>query len=192
MHVFKANVGTGLFMLPTFYPDAGYILSPMLMIGIGLVVIDCTHLLLNTKIAINRRNVTSYSNICRFVYGAPMQWFLFVSLCLTQFGFCLMYSQLASYTMDQLVPFKHGTKVWAVCIFCICLPITCYSNNLSLLAIFSIIATVSIFYALLCCFIQSVITLCGHHGNKHPTCVSAGRKYPFGWFNNLANDMMVL
>uniref|UniRef100_A0A0A9XUP4 Proton-coupled amino acid transporter 4 n=1 Tax=Lygus hesperus TaxID=30085 RepID=A0A0A9XUP4_LYGHE len=73
MHIFKANVGTGLFMLPTFYPDAGYILSPILFVMIGCVVLDCTHMLLNCKITINRRNVSSYSQLCRFVYGPAMQ-----------------------------------------------------------------------------------------------------------------------
>lgn len=189
-HVFKANVGTGVFMLPTFYIDAGYVVSVLLALGIGTIVIDCTHFLLNTKLAINRRDITTYSQVCRFIFGTPMEWLLFVALALTQFGFCLMYSQLASGTMDQLVHFEGSNYLWVSLVCIICFPMTCFSDNLSLLAIASVTATISVIYALVCCLIESCIKLGGN--GISPTVSAAGRDIPIGWFNNLANNMMVL
>lgn len=189
-HIFKANVGTGVFMLPTFYPDAGYVVSVILAILIGAAVVDCTRLLIGVKVTINRRDVTTYSQICRYVCGTGLGWFLFGAMCLTQFGFCLMYSQLFGETMDELVTFKGSKYVWVTIVLVLGFPMTCFSDNLSLLAVASIIATISVFYSLICCFIESLITLA--QNGIHVGCNAAGDRIPIGWFNNLANNMMVL
>ncbi|GET86538.1 amino acid permease 24 [Leishmania tarentolae] len=189
-HIFKANVGTGVFLLPTFYPDSGYVVSLILAVLIGFAVIDCTRLLLGVKVTINRSDVTTYSQVCRYVCGAGLGWFLFVAMCLTQFGFCLMYSQLFADTMVELADFKGSKYVWVSVMFFLCFPMTCFSDNLSLLAIASIIATFSVFYSLICCFVMSLTEL--SREGVHPGCDVAGNRIPVGWFNNLANNMMVL
>lgn len=189
-HIFKANVGTGVFMIPTFYKDSGYVMSVILTLAIGCVVVDCTQHLLKTKLIINRRDVTTYSQICHYVCGKAMGWFLFIALCLTQFGFCLMYSQLFSAAMDELVHFEKSKYVWVSVMFILGFAMTCFSDNLSLLSIASIVATFGVFYALISCFVASCMTL--HTNGMHPTINPVGHNIPFGWFNNLANDMMVL
>ncbi|CAC9457955.1 putative amino acid transporter [Leishmania infantum JPCM5] len=189
-HVFKANVGTGVFLLPTFYPDAGYVVSVILGVLIGAAVVDCTRLLVDVKIKINRSDVTTYSQVCRYVCGAGLGWFLFVAMCLAQFGFCLMYTQLFGDTMVELANFKGSKYLWVSVVFFLCFPMTCFSDNLSLLAIASIIATVSVFYSLICCFVMSLVQL--SQDGVHPGCDVAGNRIPVGWFNNLANNMMVL
>ncbi|KAK7194630.1 amino acid permease 24 [Novymonas esmeraldas] len=189
-HVFKANVGTGVFMLPTFYPDAGYVVGVILGVFIGSVVVDCTRLLLHVKVTINRRDVTTYSQVCRYVCGAGLGWFLLVAMCLTQFGFCLMYSQLFGDTMVDLVNFTGSKYVWVTFLLVLGFPMTCFSDNLSLLAVASIIATVSVFYSLICCLVESCRTLA--QSGVHPSCDVAGNRIPVGWFNNLANNMMSL
>ncbi|KAI5686005.1 Transmembrane amino acid transporter protein [Leishmania braziliensis] len=189
-HIFKANVGTGVFLLPTFYPDAGYVVSVILAIFISAAVLDCTLLLLNVKVTINRGDVTTYSQVCRYVCGVGLGWFLFVAMCLAQFGFCLMYSQLFGETMNELTTFSGSKYVWVSLMLIINFPMTCFSDNLSLLAIASIIATVSVFYSLICCFVSSIIQL--SQAGVHPGCNVAGDRIPVGWFNNLANNMMVL
>ncbi|KPI87609.1 amino acid transporter putative (AAT20) [Leptomonas seymouri] len=189
-HIFKANVGTGVFLLPTFYPDAGYIVSVILAILMGTAVVDCTRLLLDVKVTINRRDVTTYSQVCRYVCGAGLGWFLFVALCLTQFGFCLMYSQLFGETMDELATFNGSKYLWVSLILMMGFPMTCFSDNLSLLAVASVIATICVFYSLICCLVENFKEL--SQKGIHPTINPAGDRIPVGWFNNLANNMMVL
>ncbi|KPA75998.1 putative mitochondrial amino acid transporter, putative (AAT20) [Leptomonas pyrrhocoris] len=189
-HIFKANVGTGVFMLPTFYPDAGYVVGVILGIFIGSVVIDCTQLLIHVKVTINRRDVTTYSQVCRYVCGKGLGWFLFVAMCLTQFGFCLMYSQLFAETMGELVTFNGSKYLWVSLILMMAFPMTCFSDNLSLLAMASVIATVGVFYALICCLVETCKVLA--QKGIHPSINPAGNRIPVGWFNNLANNMMVL
>jgi solute carrier family 36 (proton-coupled amino acid transporter) len=189
-HIFKANVGTGVFLLPTFYPDAGYVVSVILAILIGMAVIDCTRLLLDVKVTINRRDVTTYSQVCRYVCGAGLAWFLFVAMCLTQFGFCLMYSQLFGETMDELATFNGSKYLWVSLILVVGFPMTLFSDNLSLLAVASIVATIGVFYSLVCCLAETCKVLA--HKGVHSSINPAGNRIPVGWFNNLANNMMVL
>ncbi|CCW63581.1 unnamed protein product [Phytomonas sp. EM1] len=191
-HVFKANVGTGVFMLPNFYQDAGFAASIFLALMIGTIVIDCTQLLLQTKLKINRTDITTYSTIARYVFGPPMAWFLFCALCLTQFGFCLMYSQLFSVTMDELFAFKNSGYLWPTLMLIIGFPMTCFSHNLSMLSAASVLASIGVTYALVCCITRSGIVIHNNRSRVHPTCNAFGRNIPIGWFNNLANNMMVL
>ncbi|EPY37188.1 solute carrier family 36 (proton-coupled amino acid transporter) [Strigomonas culicis] len=121
-----------------------------------------------------------------------MAWFLFIALCLTQFGFCLMYSQLASATMDNMLEFNTKSHyLWVSLVLLICFPMTCYSDNLSLLGIGSLIATICVFYALISCLVQSLMTIHAN-GGMSKTCNAKGTNIPVGYFNTLANNMMVL
>ncbi|EPY27978.1 solute carrier family 36 (proton-coupled amino acid transporter) [Angomonas deanei] len=192
-HVFKANVGTGVFMLPTFYKDSGYIIAPILGVLIGFIVLDCTQLLLRTKKLINQKHITTYSKVVQYVFGAGMGWFLFAALVLTQFGFCLMFSQLLSASMDDMFRFADGKShyLWVSLVLIICFPMTIFSDNLSLLGIGSLIATVCVIYALISCFISSCMKI-HSNGGPHPTCNNHGENIPVGYFNTLANNMMVL
>ena len=44
-HIFKGNVGVGIFLLPMVYNDAGYLGSPIVGSAVGLLVVDATLML---------------------------------------------------------------------------------------------------------------------------------------------------
>ncbi|KEG08381.1 amino acid transporter [Trypanosoma grayi] len=190
-HIFKANVGTGVFLLPTFYKDAGYVMGAILGAAIGACVVDASRLLLHTKLRINRPRVDTYSRICGYVLGRPMQWALFLALILTQFGFCLMYVQLTAGTMNEMVSFTGSEFIWMLAVFVIVYPLTCFSDNLSLLALASILAAVAVTFALVATLARSGVVIHTNHGIS-PFTNLVGTNLPIGWFNNLANNMMVL
>ena len=101
-----------------------------------------------------------------------------------------MYSQLLGDTMVTLVPFNGSKYVWVSLLLVIGFPMTLFSDNLSLLAVASIVATISVFYSLICCLVETCRIL--NRNGVNPTCDVAGNRIPIGWFNNLANNMMSL
>lgn len=190
-HIFKANVGTAVFLLPVFYQDAGYILGPTIAVLIGVCVIDASQLLLGTKLTIDRPRVDTYGRICKFIFGPPLQWVLFVCLLLSQFGFCLLYMQLTVDTMNTMVQFKGDTYVWSFVMFFIEFGFTCFSSNFSTLAIISISASVAVTFTLVATFVGTCMEI-NKNGRVHPTVNAFGNNIPIGWFNNMASNLMGL
>ncbi|RNE97813.1 putative amino acid transporter [Trypanosoma conorhini] len=190
-NVFKGNVASAVFLLPTFYKDSGYILSPIIGLIIGSIVVDCSRLLVRAKTKVNRRSVSDYLRLCDFVLGKPFRYVLLVALLLTQFGFCLLYLQLFGGSMAKLVPrFSGDEYVWMTVMFALILPVSFFSENLAFLAIISIIATFCVFFALISTAVLAFIKL--HESGVSPSTIPWGRSIPLGWFNNMANNMMVL
>nr|CCC92304.1 putative amino acid transporter [Trypanosoma congolense IL3000] len=190
-HIFKANVGTGVFLLPIFYQGAGYILGPVIALLTGACVIDASQLLLRSKLVINQPRVDTYSRICRFVFGPPVQWTLFVCLLLSQFGFCLLYVQLTVDTMNMMVKFSGSTYVWSFVMFTIEFACTCFSGNFSALAVASITATLAVSFTLVVTFVYICMEI-DANGGPHSTVSGFGNNIPIGWFGNMAGNMMVL
>ncbi|KEG11970.1 amino acid transporter [Trypanosoma grayi] len=190
-NIFKGNVGSAVFLLPTFYKDAGYILSPIIGLTMGSCVVDCSRLLLRAKRIVNKRDVTNYSQLCQFVLGTPFRYLLLLVLLLTQFGFCLLYLQLFGGSMLNLVSrFTGDQYIWMTVMFVVVLPVSFFSDNLSFLALISMVATVCVFFALLTTAVQTFMKL--HREGIDPTTHPVGTDVPFGWFNNMANNMMIL
>ncbi|KPI84074.1 amino acid transporter [Leptomonas seymouri] len=71
-HIFKGNVGAGVFLLPTYYRDVGYIVGPICIALLGALMVDCTVSLLQVKHRINRVEVKTYPAVVEFVLGG---WF---------------------------------------------------------------------------------------------------------------------
>lgn len=190
-NIFKANVASAVFLLPTFYKDAGYIMSPIIGFVIGAIVVDCSRLLVRAKTKIDRKNVVDYLNVCEFVLGKPFRYVLLVSLVLTQFGFCLLYVQLVADSMTKLVPrFSEDEKVWMTAVLALVLPVTFFSDNIAFLGIISIVATICVAFALITTFVLSLMRL--NDKGVDPNTTLWGNSVPFGWFNNMANNMMML
>ncbi|KAG8342763.1 putative amino acid transporter [Trypanosoma vivax] len=189
-HVFKANVGTGIFILPMFYRHAGYIAGLIIALFTGIFVLDASQLLLRTKLIINREDVDTYGRVCRHIYGKTMEWILFACLILTQYAFCLLYVQLAVSTMGSFVSFSGDAYVWGLVIFLIVFPCTCFSNNFSLLAIASIVASVSVVVTLIITYIRIATEL--KSNGPHESVTAFGDNVPFGWFTDMACNLMVL
>ncbi|KAH9597664.1 Amino acid transporter [Trypanosoma melophagium] len=190
-NIFKGNVGSAVFLLPTFYKDAGYIISPIIGVAIGSCVVDCSLQLVRAKQMVNRKKVMNYSQLCEFVLGLPFRYVLLVALLLTQFGFCLLYLQLFGDSMLHLVSrFSGDEYVWMTAMFVAVFPILFFIDNLSFLAIISMVATVCVFFALITTIVQTFVKL--HNDGVEPSATSLGKNIPFGWFNNMANSMMLL
>ena len=48
-HIFKANVGAGIFFIPTFFNMVGYLQGPVMLAIVGFLVIDCISFLILVK-----------------------------------------------------------------------------------------------------------------------------------------------
>lgn len=45
-HIFKGNVGAGVFLLASFYENTGYLLGAICVLLLGVLMIDCALVLL--------------------------------------------------------------------------------------------------------------------------------------------------
>lgn len=141
-HIFKANVGAGVFLLPTYYQDAGYLVGAVCVALLGALMVDCAISLLHVKHRINHVEVKTYPAVVEFVLGDVFQKFVQFALVFTQFGFCIMFLQYASSMFAPLVD-----KGWAYPTFVglstvVVTPMTFISNKLHLLVYASMLAGV--------------------------------------------------
>lgn len=145
-HIFKGNVGIGIFLLPMVYNDMGYVLSPIVGLGVGVIVIDSMVMLLASKKRINRAKVQTFPEVSEFVFGSLMRVVVNVAIVMTQFSFCLMYMQSAGTIFSEIVDFEGSYKVFCLIQLFIVLPLCFLSNNLKLLAISSAAATCLVWF----------------------------------------------
>jgi proton-coupled amino acid transporter len=187
-HVFKGNVGVGVFLLPMVYNDCGYVMSPLLGTLIGSLVIDATLMLVNAKNAINQPTVLSYPDVCQYVFGKRARHVVNGMIVVTQFGFCLMYVQTAAGIFAELMPF-HGAYLTFVALeCCLCIPLSLLTNNLSLLAVSSMVATVLVFFSVVATLMSSFRQL-GEQGAS-PSVTAFGRLQQYSMF--FASQLTVL
>ncbi|XP_012228414.1 proton-coupled amino acid transporter 1 isoform X2 [Linepithema humile] len=122
MHLFKGNVGSGIFALGDAFKNAGLLLAPPLTIFLGIICVHAQHILIKCNEEVRRRvgdsNETSgfagtvemcfatgplglrkYSNFMRKLVN--------VFLCITQLGFCCVYFVFISTNMKQVLD-AHG------------------------------------------------------------------------------------
>ena len=149
-HIFKGYVGVGIFLIPMFYRDAGYIVSPLLATAICLMVIDTTLMLLSAKYIIDRpETVMSYPDVTQFVLGTKWRAAVNYMLVPLQLGFCLMYVQTAAGIFSQMMGFEGAYVACVVAQGLVLFPSTLLSRRLSLLAVGSMIATACVFAAII-------------------------------------------
>ncbi|XP_059615569.1 proton-coupled amino acid transporter 1 [Phlebotomus argentipes] len=157
VHVFKGNIGPGLFAMGDAMKNAGLILGPVLTIIIGIVCVHCQHLLLQcSKKMRNKANMKSYPDFARtvelcFENGPPRlrQWsktmriIVNVFLCVTQLGFCCVYFVFVSTNLQQIWN-QYGIVINDYLnLLLICAPIllTSLITNLKFLAPCSVLAS---------------------------------------------------
>eukprot|EP00672_Neobodo_designis_P027020 CAMPEP_0174829882 /NCGR_PEP_ID=MMETSP1114-20130205/2200_1 /TAXON_ID=312471 /ORGANISM="Neobodo designis, Strain CCAP 1951/1" /LENGTH=498 /DNA_ID=CAMNT_0016063655 /DNA_START=30 /DNA_END=1526 /DNA_ORIENTATION=+ len=148
-HIFKGNVGIGLFLLPTVYNDMGYVLSPFVAIPAGVMIIDCMQMLLNSKMSIGRSKVGTYSEVGEFVFGSIMRIMVNVALVMTQLSFCLMYMQSAGTIFSEIAVFDGSYKVFVAIQLLFVMPFTFMTHNLKLLAGASATASFLVWFAVI-------------------------------------------
>ncbi|XP_072390862.1 proton-coupled amino acid transporter 1-like isoform X1 [Diabrotica undecimpunctata] len=158
MHLFKGNVGSGIFAMGDAIKNAGIILGPIVVLFLGIICAHCQHMLLNAARALQERHQVKQSpdfaetvELC-FEKGPPKLARLSVFarklvntfLCITQLGFCCVYFVFISDNIKQVLH-SHGYEVdvhvlMAIILIPILLP--CLVRNLKYLAPFSTLANI--------------------------------------------------
>ncbi|XP_020290475.1 proton-coupled amino acid transporter 2-like isoform X2 [Pseudomyrmex gracilis] len=125
MHLFKGNVGSGIFALGDAFKNAGLLLAPPLTIFLGIICVHAQHILIKCNEEVTRR-VGGGSDTSGFAgtvemcfatgplgvrkYSGVMRKMVNVFLCITQLGFCCVYFVFISTNMKQVLD-AHGIKM---------------------------------------------------------------------------------
>ncbi|RNE98661.1 putative amino acid tansporter [Trypanosoma rangeli] len=141
-HIFKGNVGAGVFLLPTYYQDAGYGVGFVFMVLLGSLMIDCALALVKSKQKIDLAVVRTYPAVVGYILGDALKHFTDFSLLFTQFGFCVVYIQYASSIFASIFAFSHAYHVFVFLAVFMVTPMTFFSHHMGALAYASMLAAV--------------------------------------------------
>lgn len=118
MHLFKGNVGSGIFALGDAFKHAGLLLAPPLTIFLGVICVHAQHILVKCNEEVTRRvnNPVATSGFAGTVemcfatgplslrkYSVLMRKMVNVFLCVTQLGFCCVYFVFIGRNMKQVL-----------------------------------------------------------------------------------------
>ncbi|XP_076384401.1 proton-coupled amino acid transporter-like protein acs isoform X2 [Megalopta genalis] len=118
MHLFKGNVGSGIFALGDGFKHAGLLLAPPLTIFLGVICVHAQHVLLKCNAEVTRRvnDPTATSGFAGTVemcfatgplslrkYSVFMRKMVNIFLCVTQLGFCCVYFVFIGTNMKQVL-----------------------------------------------------------------------------------------
>ncbi|XP_072766983.1 proton-coupled amino acid transporter 2 isoform X3 [Anoplolepis gracilipes] len=125
MHLFKGNVGSGIFALGDAFKNAGLLLAPPLTVFLGIICVHAQHILIKCNEEVTRR-VGNGTNTCGFAgtvelcfatgplrlrkYSILMRKVVNIFLCVTQLGFCCVYFVFISTNMKQVLD-AHDIKM---------------------------------------------------------------------------------
>ncbi|XP_019886860.2 proton-coupled amino acid transporter 1 isoform X2 [Ooceraea biroi] len=122
MHLFKGNVGSGIFALGDAFKNAGLLLAPPLTIFLGVICVHAQHILIKCNEEVTRRvgdstNTSGFAGTVEMCfatgplrlrkYSIFMRKLVNVFLCITQLGFCCVYFVFISTNMKQVLD-VHG------------------------------------------------------------------------------------
>ncbi|GAB1860344.1 Amino acid transporter transmembrane domain-containing protein [Camponotus japonicus] len=126
MHLFKGNVGSGIFALGDAFKNAGLMLAPPLTIFLGVICVHAQHILIKCNEEVTRRVGNEHTNTCGFAgtvemcfatgplglrkYSTAMRKMVNIFLCITQLGFCSVYFVFISTNMKQVLD-AHGIEM---------------------------------------------------------------------------------
>lgn len=119
MHLFKGNVGSGIFALGDAFKNAGLFLAPPLTIFLGIICVHAQHILLQCNDEVCKilgdsvkKNTIGYAGVVElcFEVGPPrlrkysvlMRKMVNLFLCITQLGFCCVYFVFISTNVKQV------------------------------------------------------------------------------------------
>ncbi|XP_076645511.1 proton-coupled amino acid transporter 2 isoform X2 [Halictus rubicundus] len=118
MHLFKGNVGSGIFALGDAFKHAGLLLAPPLTIFLGVICVHAQHILVKCNEEVTRRmnDPAAASGFAGTVemcfaagplslrkYSVLMRKMVNVFLCVTQLGFCCVYFVFIGRNMKQVL-----------------------------------------------------------------------------------------
>lgn len=125
MHLFKGNVGSGIFALGDAFKNAGLLLAPPLTIFLGIICVHAQHILIKCNEEVTRRvgdgtNTSGFAGTVEMCfatgpigfrkYSTLMRKLVNVFLCITQLGFCSVYFVFISTNMKQVLD-AHGIEM---------------------------------------------------------------------------------
>ncbi|XP_076248737.1 proton-coupled amino acid transporter 2 isoform X2 [Calliopsis andreniformis] len=125
MHLFKGNVGSGIFALGDAFKHAGLLLAPPLTIFLGVICVHAQHILVNCNEEVTRRvnDPIAASGFAGTVemcfatgplalrkYSVFMRKLVNIFLCITQLGFCCVYFVFIATNMQQVLD-VYGIKM---------------------------------------------------------------------------------
>ncbi|ESS68064.1 amino acid tansporter [Trypanosoma cruzi Dm28c] len=139
-HIFKGNVGAGVFLLSTYYKDAGYGVGFLLVFLLGVLMIDCALALVRSKQKIDLLIVRTYPAVVGHILGSTLMHFTNFSLIFTQFGFCVVYIQYASSMFTALLSATQFYQLLVLLSVLMVMPMSLFSHNMRMLAYASMIA----------------------------------------------------
>ncbi|XP_014487490.1 PREDICTED: proton-coupled amino acid transporter 2 isoform X1 [Dinoponera quadriceps] len=125
MHLFKGNVGSGIFALGDAFKNAGLLLAPPLTIFLGIICVHAQHILIKCNEEVTRRvgdgaDASGFAGTVEMCfatgplglrkYSSMMRKLVNVFLCITQLGFCCVYFVFISKNMKQVLD-VHGIEM---------------------------------------------------------------------------------
>ncbi|XP_036319210.1 proton-coupled amino acid transporter 1-like isoform X7 [Rhagoletis pomonella] len=164
IHIFKGNIGPGLFAMGDAFKNGGLILGPILLVVIGVVSVHCQHVLVNCsekmRTLTNGLVCADYADTVEqcFANGPVklrawskmMRTIVNIFICVTQLGFCCIYMVFISTNMKQIFDaYKIEIDVHLVMLI-IFVPIllTSLITNLKWLMPVSLIASICMIFGL--------------------------------------------
>lgn len=125
MHLFKGNVGSGIFALGDAFKHAGLLLAPPLTIFLGVICVHAQHILVQCNEEVRRRigdpniqpGFAGTVELCFATgplalrkFSVFMRKMVNLFLCVTQLGFCCVYFVFISTNMKQVLD-AHNLKM---------------------------------------------------------------------------------
>ncbi|KAJ8919913.1 hypothetical protein NQ315_006442 [Exocentrus adspersus] len=158
MHLFKGNVGSGIFAMGDAVRNAGIILGPIVVLCLGIICVHCQHLLLCASRTLDEKHQLKTApdfaetvELC-FEKGPPrmqgisklVKKIVNVFLCVTQLGFCCIYFVFISENIKQVFDY-YGYEMdvhFHMAVILLPILLTALIRNLKYLAPFSTLANV--------------------------------------------------
>ncbi|XP_034950384.1 proton-coupled amino acid transporter-like protein CG1139 [Chelonus insularis] len=159
MHLFKGNVGSGIFALGDAFKNAGLLLGPPLTIFLGIICVHAQHILIEcNEIASKyvgsstKKDSVGYAGTVEMCfeigplrlrkYSVLMRKIVNLFICITQFGFCCVYFVFISTNMLKVLD-QYGFQIsvhWHMAIALLPILMSTWIRNLKYLAPVSSIA----------------------------------------------------
>ncbi|KAF2892776.1 hypothetical protein ILUMI_13393 [Ignelater luminosus] len=165
VHLFKANVGSGIFAMGNAFKHAGFAVAPFCTIFIAIICIHSQHLLVNAstrmKNELHLEEFPDYAETVELIFAtAPMELQQYSTsirsvvntfLCITQLGFCCVYFVFIATNINQVVEEHIYAINIHLLITIIYFPIllTCMIKNLKYLTPFSAIANALLLFGII-------------------------------------------
>ena len=215
-HIFKANVGGGVFLLATYFNLVGYLEGPVMLALAGFLTTDCISMLIKVKRRVRDfegaqgpsgsaaeaeaahvplEAPSTFEDLSALLFTSHLRLWVNASLIITQYGFCIMYLQYSASLLVEI--FSGGSYLLFVILGAlVATPFTFLTNRLHLMAYGSIAATCYITLSVLVTTFDVFGVLTGSAGSETPAISRPGGVKAFGTIGGsatfLASSLSVL